>query len=534
MWSKAIIYLLSASLALSETIYVSQSGSGTGTGSDTSNRMSVSGFNTAGNWDTDVSNDGKIGPGDTVSLSGTITTALVFQGSGTLANFITLQFESGAKMSAAYWTVDGAIQGPLGKSNIIIDGGNTGRVGTRATVDPMSFQIGIECTANGEALANQQPTRGIVFAGGSSNVIVRNFRTQDLYVKVPYSADVNEYGGAMSLAGSGNLMISNCVIRMGIDGAIVKAEETNVFGLAVVDCDIRQVSNGIKPGCASGADSFVEVQVLRNRLDEFGMWSDAAGGAGHHHNDGIQFILGSPGATSVRGVVAYNWLGPDFGTNGHTTSAIFLEDDSEECYVYNNFITLSPGHWTSNPLIQAGQNTGYTPGDGPGLIANNTIIGGNTGGSGIMARHHSVSNNVIYQVGNFFTRHSDTNTGWFDYNVVWGLSTDTNGQCYDSNVGIYSSFTSWKAAAAGMDPNSINQNPLVNSDGTLQSGSPARNFGTPMTAIFNDDFNGNIRSDWDAGAFEYSGTPPSGGSGRAFSSQIGGRGVTFGGKVELR
>lgn len=500
-----IAFLLSALLAFGETIYVSQSGSGTGTGADASNRMSVSGFNTSGNWDTDVASDGKIGPGDTVSVGGTITNALVFQGSGSSGNFITLQFEAGAKMSAPYWTVDGAIQGPLGKSNIIIDGGNTGRVGTRATVDPSTFQTNIECTANGEALTYQQPTRGIVFAGGSHDVIVRNFRTQNLYVKVPLSADVNEYGGAMSLAGSGNLMISNCVIRMGIDGAIVKAEDPNVTGLVVADCDIRQVSNGIKPGCASGSDSFVEAQIVRNRIDELGMWSDSAGGASHHHNDGIQFILGSPGSKSIRSVVAYNWLGPDFGSYGHTTSAIFCEDDSQETYVYNNLVTLAPGHWTSNPLIQVGQNTGWVAGEGPGLVANNSVIGGNSGGSGIMARHHSVSNNLVTAVGNIFTRHSDINSGWFDYNIVYGTTGDTNGQCYNSARGIYGSFASWQAAPEGMDPHSRNINPMVNSDGTLQAGSPAIGFAVPMTAIFTDDFNGTTRTNWDAGAFAYGG-----------------------------
>lgn len=496
-----LLMFLHFSVAVAETIYVSQSGSGTGTGSDTSNRMSVSGFNTAGNWDTDVSNDGKIGPGDTVSLSGTLTTALVVQRSGTAGNFITIIFESGAKLSAAYWTVAGAIQG--GANNyIIIDGGNTGRVGTRATVDPTSFQINIECTANGEALANQQPTRGLVFANGAHDVIVRNFRTQNLYVKVPLSANVLEYGGAISLAGTANLMVSNCVIRMGIDGVIVKSEAADVAGLVVADCDIRQVSNGIKPGCANGTSSYVDAQIVRNRIDELGMWSDSAGGASHHHNDGIQLILGSPGSKARRTVIAYNWLGPDFGAYGHTTSAIFCEDDSEETYIYNNLVTLAFGHWTSNPLIQGGQSAGWSAGEGPGLIANNTIIGSGIG-SGISAQHHAVSNNVIYNVGNFFTRNSSGNTGSQDYNVVWGTSGDTDGQCYDPDRGIYGSLTSWKGAAAGMDLNSINQNPLVNSDGTLQEGSPARDFGIPMSAIFTDDFNGNRRTAWDAGAFEF-------------------------------
>jgi len=509
----------SAVLAFSEIIYVSQSGSGSGTGEDTSNRMSVSGFNTAGNWDTDVANDGKIGPGDTVSLSGTLTTALVVQGSGTAGNFITILFESGAKLSASYWTVDGAIQA-VNKDYIIIDGGNVGKVGTRPTVDPLSFQINIECTDNGEALGNQQPTRGIVFVTQCNDIIVQNLRTHNLYVKVPLSADVNEYGGAISLAGTGNLMVSNCVIRMGIDGAIVKAEVTNVLGLVVADCDIRQVSNGIKPGAASGTCSFTDAQIVRNRIDELGMWSDSAGGASHHHNDGIQLVIGSPGANALRTVIAYNWLGPDLGAYGHTTSAIFCEDNSEETYIYNNLITMSPGHWTSNPLIQAVQTSGYSAGEGPGLIANNTIIGGGSG-IGIGSVHHSVSNNVIYNVGNIFTRTAGT-TGTNDYNVFYGISGDTDGQFYNGTV-IYSRFTgttpNWQATEF-QDLNSINQNPLVNSDGTLQSASPARGFAIPLTAIFNDDFNGNIRSDWDAGAFEYSGTPPSEGDGVSVDALI--------------
>ena len=347
----------------------------------------------------------------------------------------------------------------------------------------------------------QQATRGIVFSG-ATNIIVKNLRTQNLYVKVPLSANTLEHGGAISIGGFGSLMISNCVTHMGIDGPIVKAEVTNVLGLVVADCDIRQVSNGIKPGCASGTCSYTDAQIVRNRVDELGMWSDSAGGAGHHHNDGIQLILGSPGANALRTVIAYNWLGPDMGAYGHTTSAIFCEDDSQETLIYNNLVTLSPGHWTSNPLIQGGQTTSWSAGQGVGLIANNTIIGEGSG-SGIYSRHHAVSNNIVYNVGNFFTRETISNTGTNDYNVVYGPSGDTDGQCYNPDIGIYGSLTSWQGAAAAQDQNSILQDPLVNSDGTLQSGSPARGFGKNLSAVFTDDFNGNPRVNWDAGAFEF-------------------------------
>lgn len=512
-----LIILLIAFPLAAETIYVSQSGSGTGTGADTSNRMSAAGFNTASNWDSDVSNDGKIGPGDTVSIGGTITTPLVQQNSGTAGNYITILFESGAKMSAPYWSLDGAYQGSTNDWTII-DGGNTGRVGTRATVNPTNdFQINIECTANGEALANQQATRGIVFANGAHDVIVRNFRTHNLYVKVPYSSDTQEHGGAISLKGAGNLMVSNCVVRMGIDGVIISAEAADVTGVVIADCDIKLVSNGIKPGCANGTSSLLDAQVLRNVIDGLGMWSDAANGAGHHHNDGIQLILGSPGSKARRTVIAYNKLGPDFGTNGHTTSAIFCEDDSEETYVYNNLVLCDPGHWTSNPLIQAGQTTGWTGGEGPGLIANNTIIGYGGIGSGIAAEHHSVSNNVIYAVATIFNRPAGT-TGTQDYNVIYSVSGDTDGQYYNRTV-TYSRFNgstpNWQVTE-GLDANSIISNPLVNSDGTLQAGSPAINFGVNLSAVFTDDFYGTNRPSsgaWNAGAFQGTNAPSGGGGG---------------------
>ena len=148
-----ILYLFFASSLAAETIYVSQSGSGDGSGSGTGNRMSVANFNTAGNWDTDVANDGLIGPGDTVSLSGTLTTQMVIQGSGTAGNQITILFESGAKLSAAFWTSDGALKA-AGKSYITVDGGNTGTVGARKTVEESTWAANIEATDAGEGLSN--------------------------------------------------------------------------------------------------------------------------------------------------------------------------------------------------------------------------------------------------------------------------------------------------------------------------------------------------------------------------------------------
>jgi hypothetical protein len=67
-------------------------------------------FNTAGNWDTDVANDGKIGPGDEVVVlnnDGLISATLTFQGSGLLGEPIRLIGETpGAGVSGSIVALD--------------------------------------------------------------------------------------------------------------------------------------------------------------------------------------------------------------------------------------------------------------------------------------------------------------------------------------------------------------------------------------------------------------------------------------------
>jgi hypothetical protein len=68
-------------------IYIGQSAAGSGDGSSCASAKAISFFNTAGNWGTGSS---QIGPGKTVKLCGTITSALTLLGSGTSGNPITV------------------------------------------------------------------------------------------------------------------------------------------------------------------------------------------------------------------------------------------------------------------------------------------------------------------------------------------------------------------------------------------------------------------------------------------------------------
>ena len=75
--------------AAANTYYVTQNGSGARDGKSLAGAWSVSNFNNPANWSASDNAD-KIDPGDTVYFSGTITTAIIVQGSGTSGNYITL------------------------------------------------------------------------------------------------------------------------------------------------------------------------------------------------------------------------------------------------------------------------------------------------------------------------------------------------------------------------------------------------------------------------------------------------------------
>ena len=141
-------------LAQAEDIYVSQNALGAGGGTSLTDTKAVSFFNTSSNW---ALGAGKISPGDTVHLVGTISTRLNIMGSGLIGLPITVLFEPGAKLSAPYWPTSAAISSS-GKSFITIDGNGVGIV---------------EATANGTALANQQ------LSGVSILIAERTLRSKD-------------------------------------------------------------------------------------------------------------------------------------------------------------------------------------------------------------------------------------------------------------------------------------------------------------------------------------------------------------------
>ncbi len=490
--------------AAAEHIYIAQNARGANTGADAGNAHGYTWFNDSINWSAIAANDGKIGPGDTVHLTGTINNQLTIEGSGTPSNRITIKFDPGAKMSAPSWTGTGAIWGSE-VANITIEGGNSGPVKSTFT------QIDMEATQNGTALPLQvDDSRFIYIENAGSNITIRNLWMTNLYVRTyQHPSDRHATASAISLRGQDDLVIENCAIFHAETGLTITGNGDLNERLIIRDSLISDCSNGIKMGVAGENHVNKDCQIIRNRIDHMARWGGIE--TNGFHADGIQTITVAKGSRQENLTVAYNHIGPNVGRPGDLTALIFLEDFINGCKVYNNLLEYAPGHQSSNPCILAGTYIGFI-GTLFGLqsyIVNNTIIGNGTLSAAIGTAFAVVQGNVATGMHSYISAYRQPGTELtIDRNVFFGASDDEFG-VVGNEQGIYR-IPKWQSF--GYDVHSVFADPKLNANGTLQSGSPAIGL-APVQSIFTNDFNGNPRTGtWDAGAFEFGG-PSSGGGG---------------------
>src|SRR2546423_890143 len=167
-----LVLLVFAVPARAKDFYIAAKQAGTGSGTGCSTAKPYSWFNTAASWG---SGTAQIGPGTTVHLCGTFTgTAnkqlLLVQGSGTSTARITIKFETGAILTAPYWSSLGAIRMD-NRSYITVDGGGTGI---------------IRNTDNGTGLTYHAQSRAI-YAAYCTGCTVQNITIANLYVHTSIS-----------------------------------------------------------------------------------------------------------------------------------------------------------------------------------------------------------------------------------------------------------------------------------------------------------------------------------------------------------
>jgi hypothetical protein len=166
--------LAAASHTSAETIFVAQSG--TGNGSSCSSPLSVSFFNTSANW-ANPKQTGKIGPGDTVSLCGTITSNLTLQGSGSSGNYVVVDGQSATLGTSvgfntnnkSWWTIRNVTWAPGANNTLFNIGAGSNGIVDNATADSINDKAVFLTQLGGIARADRITIRNSFFRTGSTD-----------------------------------------------------------------------------------------------------------------------------------------------------------------------------------------------------------------------------------------------------------------------------------------------------------------------------------------------------------------------------
>lgn len=504
--------------------YIAQSAQGTGDGLTSANAKAASFFNTGGNWSGTENTSGKISPGDTVWIVGTVSTPLVFQGSGTTGNPITLKWEPGAKLSAGTWATAAVLcEGDnfVGlKHNIVIDGYADGK---------------IEATASGTGLANASCGYGVRCVG-TSQVEIKNLRVFDLFVRT-VGNDASTPGIAISCvpavnAALADVSVHDCIIQHAFCGVNTSYNTQGLTNLSVYNNTIRHINWGIQCGSESTGSTVDGIQIYGNTISDFANWDEPA--TNNHHHNAVFVWTGNSDTTGVcTGLRIFrNAIGPGFGT--FATSGIYVSAPGhrDETWIYNNVFYSNDASNPSNGDVFVVPGSGATT-----RIYNNTHIGDTGiaigyGGDHGGAQTCILRNNIVSGVGKIavYVSYGTLVTLDSDRNLWFGLASSPTGFSFSSNSSAaFKTWSEWQGL--GYDANSVyEEDPLLDGDGRPGTESPALGAGADLSAFFTDDYDGVTRvAPWDIGAYEDEGEAPPPSSTASPLGNRGTRAFSFGG-----
>lgn len=498
-----ICIILSPCVCFAEDIYISQTLQGGDSGVSCANSHSISWFNTSGNWG-NPKVSGKIGPGDTAHLCGTMSTNLIVQASGSNGSPITILFEKGAKFSAPTWT--GTAITINTKNYITLDGGTNGII--EATDNGTLSIWGGPKTYNTNLWG--------VYVNAADNVIVKNLTIKNLYDRLDNSADcVTGRGYGIYVLSSTNVTLDhNTMDRLSrgvqsgpnsqftIKNNTISSADVGInMGVGTTATDVSVYNNTIT-GSAAWSGSF-DAQTCLNYQAQ-GCSSDCVTNF-FNHVDGMHFFTGYNGTGTISNLKIYNNFVQDVGPG---TAHIYVEYAGlNGAKIYNNILIDTGIRMPVNGMITVKAADEVK-------IYNNAIIGAGS----------SVANRAIYL--------NSQNYNGIDYplnidiknNIISGvkwavgiqpgstLTADYN-DYYNNDATPFSNiagtasinFTNWQAD--GHDAHGMNINPQlgVNYKFTLSSPTNIKSGGVNLSSIFNTDKDGVVRpgvAGWSLGAYQ--------------------------------
>jgi hypothetical protein len=493
------------------TVYVAQAQGGTGDGSSCANAKAVAFFNTGGNWGAGAT---QIGPGSTVRLCGTITTALTAEGSGTSASPITIQWEAASSLSVCDAT--GAFRIP-GQAYLTLDlGANT---------------AAITCPNNGTALATQVEAIGVSDAGsGFHNIEIRNGTIGPLYA---YSGTANNGFDSTCINGTQNvasshihdLTLKGCAV--GVNYSLGPSSSTNdEIDHLTTDTTVGRVIN-----YASGADGSTYTSTNPKIHDLDVNYSTIWAVAGDYlHYEWIHvFNRGIAGSSdTISNLEIYdNYFHGTTPNNQGSTGGIFISEGGSNCAASS---TLSVKIFNNLIVNQTG-GIGFSSGSGGFIyeqdcehtveVYNNTIDGGDTSMNscfelnGTTGSTWTVKNNVCMNTQfAFYNPQAGAPMLVADDNVFYNIKSGGNGG-YEWMNNVTNTIAGWRTAS-GQDADSSTANPGLDATTYAISGttSLAYQLGANLTSLnvaaLDVDKAGVQRAatgKWDAGAYTFSTAP---------------------------
>jgi hypothetical protein len=459
-----------SSRASASAVYIGQSNAGTADGSSCANQLAASFFNSGSNWGNGAS---QIGPGTTVNLCGTITTALVAQGSGSSSATVTIQWQQGASLSVCNNV--GALQLTT-KSYFTVDlGGNS---------------AAITCPNNGTGLGSGVGAVGIGANGNwMSHIEIRNGTIGPLYKYSCCGSDglnsvsISLFGGTNNHFHDLTLINANGGISFQLGNNISSSgNEINNNNCASTIGRCVDYSNGDGSSVTDTAG-----KIHDNDITFGDGWY--SGGGDYTHLESIRsFNYGGPNSNDhIVGELIYNNYIHGQST-GDATSFIFIPEGLSSCSsnstlsakIYNNLFVLTGGGGPGDGFIFT-QDCEHTL-----EIYNNTIDGMNNSQMICMEIEGSqttvtIKNNICENVQTMiYNAHSGptiiaSNNDY--YNVG---KSGSNGWYWQGQE--YETLAAWQSAT-GQDANSVTTNPGLASNYTMPSGSAVAGMGVNLTSL---------------------------------------------------
>jgi hypothetical protein len=486
------------------SFFVAQTTAGAADGSSCANAESAAYFNNASHWGSGQ----PIAPGVTVGLCGTITSDLAIRGSGTAGNPITILFQPGAKLSEPVCPSTGCIWNGAGESYVTIDGGTNGI---------------IENTANGTGLANHTAATVGIYQQDCDHCIVKNLTIRNIYVR---TSATDENVGAIA---SGTIAIyeyrgtNDLLTHLAISDSTVgiytrtDASATTLTNDEFSYDTFTNIDHNIALGTAGGASGTIgPVLIHHNNFQTNATWDDTAGcpdgpnapgetcGNVYHHSFVHCFSSDLAHPAIFAGLYIYDNVGTFENNTLFNTGGLYIESStggptpcdssSSHNYLFNNVILNKDSAYQSGNgdiLLGAGNNEIY----------NNTVVGSSTTGqiqNAIVAFVGATGPEpVVTSKNNVFTTSGQlayTNVSGYtaDYNVYadsgsLAFAVDT-AACTRTGIGGHpaitlAQFSDWQACISGDAHSSTTADAKLNSDGTVQVGSPVLGVGTNLTSL---------------------------------------------------